>query len=99
MEQGGRSTACDDEDLGSVVNVESGSVTTMGGFRHSGANNDDSETGKIKEDVIELFRVDTEESEEDEYIGFKGEAGGVKSPISSPLLPSSLFSLAGDARL
>lgn len=99
MEQGGRSTACDDEDLGSAVNVESGSVTTIGGVRHIGANNDDSETGKTKEDVIELFRVDTGKSKEDEYIGFNGEAGGVNIPINSPLLPSSLFSLAGDAHL
>lgn len=99
MEQAGRSVACDEVNFESISDFESGSVTTIGGVKHSGANNDDSETGETRGDVIEPFLVDTGESKKDGDFGFKGEAGGVKSPTRPPLSPSNFFSLAGNTHL
>lgn len=43
--------------------------------------------------------ADTEELKEDGDIGVKGEAGGVESSTSSPLLPSNFSSFVGGTHL
>lgn len=96
----GRSFAHDVEIFtDSLAGLKSGCSTTDRVVKRGGVNGGDSGTESDEEDASESGRTDAEESKEDGDFGFKGEAGGVESPTSSPLLPSTFSSFTGDFHL